>query len=90
MRPYKLPHIITNCYKQLSDPDRKNINEINDIMNNTIDGWLPGPSTHRFGSKYGTQRAWHRKGILVNEDMPDKNEFISVSDDYVQERIPFD
>ena len=82
--------IYNEALHQVGDPDRKNINEINDIMNNTIDGWLPGPSTHRFGSKYGTQRAWHRKGILVNEDMPDKNEFISVSDDYVQERIPFD
>ena len=52
------------------DPDRKNINEINDVMNNTIDGWEPGPSTHRFGGIYGIQRAWHRVRP-VNKPKPD-------------------
>ena len=52
------------------DPDRKNINEINDVMNNTIDGWEPGPSTHRFGGIYGIQRAWHRVRP-VNKPEPD-------------------
>ena len=52
------------------DPDRKNINEINDVMNNTIDGWEPGPSTHRFGGIYGIQRAWHRVKA-VNKPEPD-------------------
>ena len=52
------------------DPDRKNINEINNVMNNTIDGWEPGPSTHRFGGIYGIQRAWHRVRP-VNKPEPD-------------------
>lgn len=42
----------------LGEPDRKNIGEINDIMNNTIEGWIPGPQ-HRF-DRYGQQRSWVR------------------------------
>jgi hypothetical protein len=44
----------------LGEPDRKNIGEINDIMNNTIEGWIPGPQ-HRF-ERYGQQRSWIREG----------------------------
>lgn len=62
--------IYNKALGMLGDPDRKSINEINDVMNNTIDGWLPGPSSHRFGGGYGTQRAWHRSD-RVNEPEPD-------------------
>ena len=41
------------------NPDRKTINEINDIMNHTIDGWLAGPVNRLFGGEYGTHRACH-------------------------------
>lgn len=44
------------------EPDRKSINEINDIMNNCIPGWVSGPSSKRFHG-YGIQRAWHRDVI---------------------------
>lgn len=80
--------IYNEAMKCLGNPDRKAINEINDIMNNTIDGWLQGPKSHRFGGEYGTQRAWHREG--VNEPLPNKDGFISVADSYEQLEIPFD
>ena len=80
--------IYNEALNNYGDPDRKNVNEINDIMNNTIDGWLPGPSSHRFGGVYGTQRAWHREG--VNEVLPDKDGFISVAGSGQQLEIPFD
>ena len=80
--------IYNEALNNYGDPDRKNVNEINDIMNNTIDGWLPGPSSHRFGGVYGTQRAWHREG--VNEVLPDKDGFISMAGSGEQLEIPFD
>lgn len=80
--------IYNEALKNYGDPDRKSVNEINDIMNNTIDGWLPGPSSHRFGAPYGSQRAWHRAG--VNEPVPDTDGFISVAESYDQLEIPFD
>lgn len=80
--------IYNEALKNYGDPDRKSVNEINDIMNNTIDGWLPGPSSHRFGAPYGSQRAWHREG--VNEPVPDMDGFISVAESYDQLELPFD
>ena len=80
--------IYNEALKCFGNPDRKAINEINDIMNNTIDGWEQGPASHRFGGEYGTQRAWHREG--VNEALPDKDGFISVADQCQQLEIPFD
>ena len=56
--------LYNECYHMLGEPDRKNIGEINDIMNNTIDGWVPGPQ-HRF-DRYGQQRSW------VREKRPDR------------------
>ena len=56
--------IYNECYRMLGEPDRKNIGEINDIMNNTIEGWIPGPQ-HRF-ERYGQQRSW------IREEKPDK------------------
>ena len=50
--------LFNECYHMLGEPDRKNIGEINDIMNNTIEGWIPGPQ-HRF-DRYGQQRSWVR------------------------------
>jgi len=56
--------LYNECYRILGEPDRKNIGEINDIMNNTIEGWVPGPQ-HRF-DRYGQQRSW------VREKRPDR------------------
>ena len=75
-----------------SDPDRKSISEINDVMNNMIDGWLPGPSSHRFDGVYGTQRAWHRSDrVNEPEPPPPKSEdpfdgFMTIGE---QEELPF-
>lgn len=43
------------------EPDRKTIGEINDIMNNTVEGWAEGPQ-HRF-PEYGQQRSWIRSTV---------------------------
>ena len=50
--------IYNHCFHMLGEPDRKSIAEINDIMNNTIEGWRIGPQ-HRF-DQYGQQRSWVR------------------------------
>ncbi|MCR5127251.1 MAG: virulence-associated E family protein [Lachnospiraceae bacterium] len=43
-----------------NDPKQWELKKINDIMNNSIQGWAP-VSSHRFaGTTYGTQRAWKR------------------------------
>lgn len=70
--------LYNECYHMLGEPDRKNIGEINDIMNNTIDGWIPGPQ-HRF-DRYGQQRSWvrvkgtDREKANPAEDAPPKGE----------------
>lgn len=73
---------------QPGEPDRKSISEINDMMNNTIEGWLPGPSSHRFGGAYGTQRAWHRSD-RVNESVPESCVPKEPEILYEQEALPF-
>mgnify|MGYP004451529505 FL=1 len=78
--------IYEKAMRQYGEPDRKAIGEINDIMNNTVDGWLPGPSSHRFGREYGTQRAWHRKG--VNEPLPDADGFVELTGTAEQLELP--
>ena len=80
--------IYNKALKMLGDPDRKSINEINDIMNNTIDGWLPGPSSHRFGEPYGTQRAWHRVKDVNGLDA-DSDGFVPITEEYAQTVLPF-
>ena len=61
----------------LGEPDRKNIGEINDIMNNTIEGWIPGPQ-HRF-DHYGQQRSWVRVKV-PDKEKADKAEPASPTD----------
>lgn len=55
------------------EPKQWELREINDIMNNSIEGWNPDKQ-HRF-DKYGQQRSWKRSGC---EDgfipLPDKTE----------------
>ena len=58
--------IYNECYRLYGEPDRKAIGEINDIMNNTVEGWIQGPQ-HRF-DRYGQQRSWVRC-----KDLPDKD-----------------
>ena len=65
--------LYNECYHMLGEPDRKNIGEINDIMNNTIEGWIPGPQ-HRF-DRYGQQRSW------VRVKRPDKRKADSAETD---------
>lgn len=42
------------------DPKQWELREINDIMNNSVHGWLPCKQ-HRF-TRYGQQRSWKREG----------------------------
>lgn len=43
------------------EPKQWEIREINSIMNESIIGWKPIKSTHRFGKEYGIQRGWKRE-----------------------------
>ena len=63
MSSYKGDHVCTQmlyaeALHQFGKPDRASINEINDIMDHSVDGWERA-SQHRF-PKYGLQRAWKR------------------------------
>lgn len=55
------------------EPKQWELREINDIMNNSIEGWNPDKQ-HRF-DKYGQQRSW-KKSICVDgfTPLPDKTE----------------
>ena len=57
------------------EPKQWELREINDIMNNSIEGWSPDKQ-HRF-DKYGQQRSWKRLNcedgfipIPTNVDLP--------------------
>ena len=47
------------------EPKQWEIREINDIMNNSIEGWRPFPNP-RFFDQYGKQRGWERIPIPGN------------------------
>ena len=64
--------LFNECYHILGEPDRKNIGEINDIMNNTIEGWIPGRQ-HRF-DRYGQQHSWVRVKPPDKADKADKTD----------------
>ena len=49
------------------EPKQWEIREINEIMNNSIDGWKPFSNPRNF-AKYGRQRGWER-AVLDNESM---------------------
>ena len=53
--------IYNEAYRMHGEPDRKTIGEINDIMNNTVEGWAEGPQ-HRFPES-GQQRSWIRSTV---------------------------
>ena len=59
------------------EPKQWELREINDIMNNSIEGWN-SDKQHRF-DKYGQQRSWKRIGC--------KDGFIPLSD---KAELPFD
>ena len=81
--------IYNECYKMMGDPDPKAKSEINSIMNNTIDGWIKGPS-HRFGGVYGTQRSWQRvnKSVAQSSKQGSDDGFVQLTDkEYKQLKI---
>lgn len=45
----------------MDEPKQWEIREINSIMDESIVGWKPIKSTHRFGGEYGIQRGWKRE-----------------------------
>ena len=51
--------IIAEGLGRLNEPTQKEIREVNDIMNNSIDGWVVGKQKRLPG--YGQQRTWRRK-----------------------------
>ena len=46
---------------------QREIREINDIMNHTIEGWEPGTTKRIPG--YGVQRTWRRKAGMELEKL---------------------
>ena len=52
---------------RFGEPKQWEIREINDIMNNSMEGWERGP--HRRIPGYGTQRTWRRKAGVAAENL---------------------
>jgi len=75
--------LYNEAYHMYGEPDRKSVNVINDIMNNTIDGWMQGPQ-HRF-DRYGQQRSWIRKN---SEPDPAPDKMTEVPTDPEQTGLP--
>ena len=65
------------------EPDRKEIEAINKIMNHSVEGWEKS-TLHRFRQGYGSQRSWKRKRILLSEQ-----DFKNIDDTCLQEEFPF-
>lgn len=63
----------------IEEPKQWETREINSIMNESIVGWKPIKSTHRFGGDYGIQRGWKRD--------TDENGFRQLPEN---ETLPFD
>lgn len=61
-------------------PDRRTVNEINDIMNNSIVGWKQKTGATKRFEKYGIQKYWYREEAV-------NKEFVSIPK---QMEIPFD
>ena len=75
------------------EPKQWEIREINEIMNNSIEGWTPF-SNPRIFSKYGRQRGWERTPLPGNElsatgsNFPD--DFRELTDEEARQmEIPF-
>lgn len=88
---YVCTHMIAKEALGIFDkPDRRCINEINDIMNHCVSGWYqPEGKTRRFRD-YGIQKYWCRvnQGLSnVNRSDSDADGFIKVPE---QMELPFD
>ena len=75
------------------EPKQWEIREINEIMNNSIEGWTPF-SNPRIFSTYGRQRGWERTPLPGNElsatgsNFPD--DFRELTDEEARQmEIPF-
>lgn len=82
---YSTDYVCTNLiYQEALDnvgkPDRRMINEINDIMNNSVEGWKQKTGATRRFEKYGIQKYWYREEAV-------NKEFVPVPE---QMEIPFD
>ena len=61
--------IIEEGLGQMTKPTQREIREVNDIMNNSIDDWEPGKQKRFPG--FGAQRSWRRKPEIAEmEDFP--------------------
>lgn len=82
---YSADYVCTNLiYQEALDnvgkPDRRTVNEINDIMNNSIVGWKQKTGATKRFEKYGIQKYWYREEAV-------NKEFVSIPK---QMEIPFD
>ena len=68
-------------HHEYDEPKVYELREISNIMNNAVEGWQYH-GNHRFGGRYGTQRAWKRINDSVDEDG-----FVKVPE---QTKLPFD
>ena len=84
---YVCSHMLYHeALEHLDNPKKWEMNEICEIMNTVIFGWVEGP-VHRFTKEgYGIQRFWMRKNRTVNE--PVQEEFRPLTEAEKQIEIP--
>ena len=71
------------------EPKQWEIREINDIMNNSITGWVPF-SNPRIFDKYGRQKGWERGNGLSATDEKTSDGFIELTEEEARQmELPF-
>ena len=86
------------CSKQLykealnhtfDEPKQWEIREINDIMNNCVEGWTSFTSPRTFPG-YGRQRGWEKCSMPAATDMHDSEFFTEIPDEEAEQmELPF-
>lgn len=71
------------------EPKQWEIREINEIMNNSIEGWKPFINPRNF-ARYGRQRGWERDNGLPTTDTNSMNGFQELSEEEAKQmELPF-
>ncbi len=75
---------------KFDEPKNWEIREINEIMNQSVKGWIPYPNPRSY-KKYGKQRGWMRGNEPTETDNDPFNDFRELTEEELsQMELPFD
>lgn len=79
-----------DALERVNEPKSWELREINDIMNQSIKGWIPYPNP-RSHKKYGKQRGWMRGNERAETEQNSFEGFRELTDEELsQMKLPFD